>query len=90
MSVIYRFQEHCDSVKREVMYHILIEFCIPVKPLRLIKMCLSETCSKVCIGKKSVWCISYSEWSKTRRCFIAITFWLWFRICHQEDPRKSI
>jgi hypothetical protein len=34
-------------VRREVLYNILIEFRVP----RLIKMCLNETYSKVCIGK---------------------------------------
>ncbi|KAJ4439353.1 hypothetical protein ANN_07475 [Periplaneta americana] len=38
-----------DSVKREVLYDILIEFGIPKKLVRLIKMCLSETYSRVCI-----------------------------------------
>jgi hypothetical protein len=39
------------SIKREVLYNILLEFGIPKKPVRLIKMCLNETCSKVCVGK---------------------------------------
>jgi hypothetical protein len=34
-----------------VLYSILIEFGIPVKLVRLIKMCLNETYSKVLIGK---------------------------------------
>jgi hypothetical protein len=38
-------------VRREVLYNILIEFGIPMKLVRLIKMCLNETYSKVCIGK---------------------------------------
>jgi hypothetical protein len=29
-----------DSVRREVLYSILIEFGVPMKPVRLIKMCL--------------------------------------------------
>jgi hypothetical protein len=33
------------------MYNILIKFWIPMKLVRLIKMCLNETYSKVCIGK---------------------------------------
>ncbi|KAJ4447908.1 hypothetical protein ANN_09917 [Periplaneta americana] len=40
-----------DSVKREVLYNILIEFGIPKKLVRLIKMCLSETYSRVPIGQ---------------------------------------
>jgi hypothetical protein len=38
-------------VKREVLYNILIEFGEPIKPFRLIKMCLNKTYSKVHIGK---------------------------------------
>jgi hypothetical protein len=40
-------------VRREVLYNILIEFGVPMKLFRLIKMCLNETYSKVCIGKHS-------------------------------------
>jgi hypothetical protein len=39
-------------VRREVLYNILIEFGVPMKLVRLIKMCLNETYSKVCIGKR--------------------------------------
>jgi hypothetical protein len=35
------FKEAYDSVKREVLYIILIEFSIPMKLVRLIKMCLN-------------------------------------------------
>jgi hypothetical protein len=41
-----------DSVRREVLYHILIELGIPMKLVRLIKMCLNETYSKVRIDKQ--------------------------------------
>jgi hypothetical protein len=41
------FKKAYDSVKREV----LLEFGIPKKLVRLIKMCLNETYSKVRIGK---------------------------------------
>jgi hypothetical protein len=33
------------------LYNNLIEFGVPMKLVRLIKMCLKETCSKVRIGK---------------------------------------
>ncbi|KAJ4426173.1 hypothetical protein ANN_26982 [Periplaneta americana] len=45
------FRKAYDSVKREVLYDILIEFGIPKKLVRLIKMCLSETYSRVRIGQ---------------------------------------
>jgi hypothetical protein len=40
-----------DSVRREVLYNMLIEFGVPMKLVRLIKMCLNEIYSKVRIGK---------------------------------------
>ncbi|KAJ4426333.1 hypothetical protein ANN_27147, partial [Periplaneta americana] len=45
------FKKAYDSVKREVLYDILIEFGILKKLVRLIKMCLSETYSRVHIGQ---------------------------------------
>jgi hypothetical protein len=40
-----------DSVRREVLYSILIEFGILMKLVGLIKVCLNETQSKAHIGK---------------------------------------
>jgi hypothetical protein len=45
------FSKAYDSVRREVLYKILIEFGIPRKLVRLIKMCLNETYGKIRIGK---------------------------------------
>jgi hypothetical protein len=45
------FKEAYDSVRREVLYNMLMEFGVPMKLVRLIKMCLNETYNKVCIGK---------------------------------------
>jgi hypothetical protein len=44
------FKKAYESIKREVLYNILLEFGIPKKLFRLIKMCLNETYSKVHIG----------------------------------------
>jgi len=40
-----------DSVRREVLYNILSQFGNPMKLVRLIKMCLTETHSRVRVGK---------------------------------------
>jgi hypothetical protein len=45
------FKKAYDSLKREVLYNIVIEFGVPMKLVRLIKMCLNETYGKVRIGK---------------------------------------
>ena len=42
------FKKVYDSVRKEVLYNILIEFGIPMK---LVTMCLNETCSRVWVGK---------------------------------------
>jgi hypothetical protein len=44
------FKKAYDSVGREVSHNILIKFGIPMKLVRLIKMCLKEAYSYVCIG----------------------------------------
>jgi hypothetical protein len=49
--VIIHHLKAYDSVRREVLYNILIEFGIPLKLVRLIKKCSNETCSRVHIGK---------------------------------------
>jgi len=45
------FEKAYDSVRREILYIILIEFGVPRKLVRLIKMCLTETYSTVRVGK---------------------------------------
>jgi hypothetical protein len=45
------FKKAYDSVRRKVLYNTLVEFCIPMKLVRLMKMRPSETYSSVRVGK---------------------------------------
>ena len=45
------FKKAYDSVRREVLYNILIEFGIAMKLIRLIKICLTEKYRRVRVGK---------------------------------------
>ena len=45
------FKTAYGSFRWEVLYNILIEFGIPMKLARLIKMCLTERYSRVRVGK---------------------------------------
>ena len=45
------FKKAYDSVRRDFLYNILIEFHIPMKLVRLIKMYLNELYSRVWVGK---------------------------------------
>ena len=45
------FKKTYDSVRREVLYNIVIDSGVPKKLIRLIKMCLTETYSTVRVGK---------------------------------------
>jgi hypothetical protein len=40
------------TIRREVLYNILNEFGIPMKLVRIIKMCSNETYSNVHTGKR--------------------------------------
>jgi hypothetical protein len=74
------FTKAYDSVRREALHNIPIEFGIPKKLVRLIKMCLTETYSRGRVGK------NLSEMFPVRnglkwRCSIAIAFQLCFGVC---------
>jgi hypothetical protein len=45
------FKKAYDSVRREVLYTILIKSGIPMELVRLIKMCLNETYRRAWVGK---------------------------------------
>ena len=64
------------------MYYILIEFGVPKKLLRLVKMCLAETYSRVRIGKNVSDMFPIMKWFETGRCYIAIAFQVCLGVCH--------
>jgi hypothetical protein len=41
--VFLDFNKACDSVRREALHNIPIEFRVPIKLVRPIKVCLNET-----------------------------------------------
>jgi len=45
------FKKANNSIRKEVLYNILIEFGIPMKLARLIKLNLTETYSRVRVGR---------------------------------------
>jgi len=45
------FKKAYNSVRKEVLYNILFESGIPMKLVRLIKICLTETYCRVWVGK---------------------------------------
>jgi hypothetical protein len=49
--LVIDFKKDDDSVRRDVLHNILIEFGIPRELVGLITMCLNETYSRVRIGK---------------------------------------
>jgi hypothetical protein len=51
VSDVRQIEVHTAKPLVEVLYSILIEVGVPMKLVRLIKMCLNETYSKVCICK---------------------------------------
>jgi hypothetical protein len=42
------FKKASDSVRKGVLYNILIEFGVPIKPFKLIELCFNEIYSEVC------------------------------------------
>ena len=45
------FKKAYDSVRRDVLYNILIEFDITMNVVKQIKMCVDETYTRVQVGK---------------------------------------
>ena len=68
------FKKAYDSFRREVLYNIFIEFGIPMKLVRIIKTCLTETCSSVLIGKNLSDVVPVRDGSKQRDTLSPLLF----------------
>jgi len=75
------FRKVYDSVKREVLFNILNEFGIPTKPVRLIKTCPNETCSRVRLGNQFLTCLLLRKVGNKKMLY-RHCFQLCFTICH--------
>jgi sorting nexin-29 len=71
------FKKAYDSVRREVLYNILIDFGIPRKLVGLIQM-FKRNLQYSAYRQVSILKVPYSEWPETGRCFITIAFQLCF------------
>jgi hypothetical protein len=63
-----------DSVRKVVLYSILTEFGIPMKLVRLIKVCLTETYSRVRVGKQLSDMFPIRNGSKQGNAFSPVLF----------------
>jgi hypothetical protein len=68
------FKNVYDLARREVLYSILIEFGIPVKLVRVIKMCLNEMYSEVHIGKNVSANFHFQNSLKQRDALLSLLF----------------
>jgi hypothetical protein len=76
------FKKAYDSVRREVLYNILIEFLVPKKLVRLIEICLNKTYSKVRIGKYLPDTVPIQSDLKQGYALSLLLFNFFFRLCH--------
>ena len=68
------FKKAYDSLRREVLYNILIECGISMKLVRLIKLCLTETCSRVWVGKNFSDMFPFRNGLKQRDALLPLLF----------------
>jgi hypothetical protein len=76
------FKTAYDSVRRGVLYNILFEFGIPMKLVWVINMCLTETYSRVWVGKKLSDMFHIRNGMKQGDALIVTDFQPCSKVCH--------
>ena len=78
------FKKAYDPERSKVLYNILTEFGIPMKLVRLIKMCLNETYSTVWVGKNFSDMFPIKNGLKQGDAFFITGSQLCFTVCHKR------
>jgi hypothetical protein len=73
-SPVRRLKKTYDSLRRKVLYNILIEFRVTTKLVRLIKICLNETYGKIHIGNHLSYNFSIQNGLKQRAALSPVLF----------------
>jgi hypothetical protein len=78
---IYR-SKMCDLVRREVVFSVLIEFDILMKPVRLMNVCVNETRLRIYVSEYL--CDAFCIHSGLRQgdFLVGVAFHLRFRMCY--------
>jgi hypothetical protein len=79
-----------NSVRKEVFYYILIQTVIPMKLVRTIKMCLTETCSRLRVGENLISFLLGMVWKKKVFFGVVFNFGLEFAIWKVQETPNSL
>jgi hypothetical protein len=83
------FRKAYESVRKEVLYNILIEFGVPMKPVRLVKKSFNETYSRVRMCKHLSDNFPIQNRLQTD-VLLPLLFQLCFQMCYHEDLGKPV
>ena len=87
-SFIY-YKKAYDSFRREILCNILIQFCIPMRLVMLIKMCLNDRYSRVRVGNYLSDMFAIRKGFKQGDALSPIAFHLCFRVHHYEGSGNT-